>query len=187
MDVENLARTLFEVKARQDILQCIYRYAHGVDRLDREMLLSAYHLDAIDDHGICVGTPAQFADYFFEFNQKRKFATHHNIGNHLCDLDGDIAHTETYYIYVSRNTDDPPMSMAGGRYIDRFEYRDGRWAIAARKCTIEWDWGTDDAVLPEDMLAAFAAVGEISRDRKDLSYDRPLRIDPMRIGKDYPF
>jgi hypothetical protein len=38
MDVEKLAKTIAEVKARQDILQCISRYAHGVDRLDREML-----------------------------------------------------------------------------------------------------------------------------------------------------
>ena len=149
--------------------------------------MSAYHPDAIDDHGICVGMASEFADYIFEFNAKQKFATYHIIGTHLCELGGDTAHTETYYIYVSRNKYDPPMSMAGGRYIDRFEYRDGRWAIAARKCTIEWDWGTEDTVLPAEMLAAFAAVGEVRRDRKDVSYDRPLKVDPARIGNNHPF
>src|SRR5262245_26493709 len=86
MDIETLARTVAEVKARQDILQCIYRYSHGVDRLDREMLVSAYHHDAIDDHGIFIGTASEFADYFFEFHEKRQFATHHIIGNHLCEV-----------------------------------------------------------------------------------------------------
>jgi hypothetical protein len=28
----------------------LVRYCREFDRLDREMLLSAYHLDAIDDH-----------------------------------------------------------------------------------------------------------------------------------------
>jgi hypothetical protein len=31
------------------------RYSRGIDRLDRDMLLSAYHPDAIDDHGMFVG------------------------------------------------------------------------------------------------------------------------------------
>src|SRR5882724_2908499 len=39
---------------RQAILDCLHRYTRGVDRLDRQLLLSAYHADAIDDHGLFV-------------------------------------------------------------------------------------------------------------------------------------
>jgi hypothetical protein len=40
------------------------RCCRGVDRMDRELLLSAYHSDAVDDHGMFVGGPEAFADYF---------------------------------------------------------------------------------------------------------------------------
>ena len=33
-----------------EILDCLQRYARGIDRLDRELLRSAYHDGAIDDH-----------------------------------------------------------------------------------------------------------------------------------------
>jgi hypothetical protein len=39
---------------RQEILACELRYCSGVDRFDREMLLSAYHPGAMDDHGAFV-------------------------------------------------------------------------------------------------------------------------------------
>jgi hypothetical protein len=32
------------------------RYSRAIDRLDRELLLSVYHEDAVDDHGVFVGT-----------------------------------------------------------------------------------------------------------------------------------
>jgi hypothetical protein len=181
MDSGDTQKTLWELKARSEILQCVHRYARAVDWLDRQMLLSAYHPEALDDHGIFVGTAAQFADYFFEFHRKRQTATFHIITNHVCEMAGEHAHAESYYMYVCKNTSGSPMSVAGGRYIDRFEYKGGRWAIAARKCTVEWDLGAE-AVLPPELLAAFAAVGRISRDATDASYERPLMIDPKRVG-----
>ena len=45
---------------RQAILDCLTRYGRGVDRFDRELVLSAYHPDAIDDHGAFVGTREEF-------------------------------------------------------------------------------------------------------------------------------
>ena len=69
-------------------------------------------------------------------------ATHlshqHCLFNHFCDLDGDVAHTETYYMFVGMNREGEPLVMSGGRYIDRFEKRDGRWAVAARLCVRDW-------------------------------------------------
>ncbi len=76
---------------RQEIFDCLVRYCRGVDRLDAELLASAYHPDAIDDHGIYVGRPHQFADYFLAFHEKNQTATQHVITNHSCELDGDTA------------------------------------------------------------------------------------------------
>ena len=62
MDAEAAALAR-EMKDRQEIYDCIMRYCRGIDRLDREVLLSAYHPDAIDDHGSTyVGGVEGFAD-----------------------------------------------------------------------------------------------------------------------------
>ena len=64
--------------------------------------------------------------------------------------------------------------MHGGRYLDRFEKRDGKWAIAARKCLIEWGGALERIAMPAEVMAAYAATGTVSRDTTDASYARPL-------------
>jgi hypothetical protein len=46
---------LQELVDRADILDCVQRYARGIDRHDVELVASCYHPDAIDDHGLYVG------------------------------------------------------------------------------------------------------------------------------------
>jgi hypothetical protein len=43
--------------------------------------------------------------------------------NHRCELDGDLAHAETYWLFAGRNTFAPAISLHGGRYLDRLEKR----------------------------------------------------------------
>lgn len=162
---------------RQEILDCLTRYCRGVDRLDRDILLSAYHPDATDDHGIFVGSPVQFADWVFNMHGTQQKRTNHTIANHSCEIDGDIAHAETYCIYFGNNKDGT-IDVVGNRYIDRFERRNGEWRIADRICMVEWYGGLGEANHP----LMIAAMGELmsnapnERDRSDTSYARPLRI-----------
>lgn len=181
MDLASLARELRVLQDRQAILDCIHRYCRAVDRFDRELLLSVYHADAIDDHGLFVGGPEAFADWVFAFHGEHQHATQHIVANHSCELDGDVAHTETYWMFAAMNKTGAPLSLGGGRYLDRFERRDGRWAIAARKCVIDWGGTPGETNIPAEVLALFAAVGSTARDRSDVSYERPLRIAPSRL------
>ena len=166
---------------RQEILDCLVRYCRGVDRLDAELLASAYHPDAVDDHGLYVGRPHAFADYFLAFHEKNQTATQHIITNHFCELDGDTAHCETYWMFAGMNREGPALSLGGGRYIDRMERRSGRWAIAARKCLYDRQGQPGDYALPPEQLAILHGAGLATRDRNDPSYERPLTIDPKRI------
>jgi hypothetical protein len=99
--------------------------------------------------------------------------THHGLLNSTIEIDGDTAHSETYYLFVARNQDET-MWMAGGRYVDRLERRAGEWKIALRTNFIEW------CCLPPAMPIPFADVPDIAgngvsaRDRSDPSYARPL-------------
>jgi ketosteroid isomerase-like protein len=194
MSPEELERAVGELQDRQQIHDCLMRYSRGVDRLDRELLLSVYHEDAIDDHGVFVGSAAEFADWAIAMHTRTHLSHQHCVLNYTCELDGDVAHTETYYMFVGMNREGPPLAMSGGRYVDRFEKRDGRWAIAARVCVR--DWAPLEAI-PETLdQAALTVVKSLdertkelmrsgaqpARDRGDVSYERPLRIDPGRLG-----
>lgn len=179
-ELEQKMRALID---RQEIHDVILRYCRGVDRLDRDLILSAYHPDAIDDHGLFVGGPEAFADHFMSFHGRLQTATQHIVTNHVCDLDGDVAHTETYWLFAAMNRDGPPLSLGGGRYLDRMERRAGRWAIAQRKCLYDWQGRPGDYDLTAEQLAAMVGAGPATRDRSDPSYERPLRVDPERIRR----
>ncbi len=172
---EQILAGLRELQDRQAILDCIHRYCRGVDRMDRELLLSAYHADAIDDHGVFVGVAADFATWVFSTQQSDQVSHQHAILNHSCELNGDRAHTETYFLYQGTNRIGP-ATLSGGRYVDRFDRRDGRWAIAARVCVVEWisELGKDPA--SPDFRAALNSNAPSRRDRNDISYMRPLRV-----------
>jgi hypothetical protein len=182
-----------ELHDRQAIKDCLMRYARGVDRFDRDLLLSAYHADAVDDHGKFLGGPTEFWDWAFGQHSRVHLSHQHYIVNHTCELDGDTAHTETYYVFVSMNREGPAMSMTGGRYIDRFEKRDGEWRIAYRICTRDWaamderpdfdDLSTFTStrhLLSDDVRAFMNAGFAPRRDGDDVSYRRPLVPDAAR-------
>lgn len=174
---ENLAAIVHEMKDRHEIYDCVLRYCRGIDRLDREMLLSAYHPGAIDDHGTFVGPVEQFWDYVHALHHTYQHRTQHHITNHRCEIDGDVAHGESYYIFRSLNKQAPLHTNASGRYIDRFERRGGRWAIAERVCLVEIrndHWAPTGFEGDEDYLPA-------TRDRGDTSYQMPLAIDRARF------
>ncbi|MNR29990.1 hypothetical protein D3C85_1474140 [compost metagenome] len=65
--------------------------------------------------------------------------------------------------------------MAVGRYIDRFEKRNGRWAIAERVCVTESVNQIEAVDLPPAFRAVQMGNARSSRDRDDISYQRPLR------------
>jgi hypothetical protein len=181
---EAMVRELWD---RQAIRDCLVRYCRGVDRLDRELVISAYHEDAVDDHGIFVGSPAAFADWCLPLHAKSHHTTQHIITNHHCELAGDVAHTETYWMFAGMNAEGPPLMISGGRYIDRFEKRGGRWAIALRKCVNDWRGVPGESFLPPAARAAMNSGAHVSRDRQDLSYERPLTLDESRRGYVFRF
>jgi hypothetical protein len=152
-----------------------------MDRLDPDMTNSAFHADAVLDYGVYVGNPAGFIEYFYDLHRRYHLSTNHMICNHVCELAGETAFTETYFAVANNNRHDPPFGLAGGRYVDQFERRNGRWAISVRKCVAEWD-ATPGVDLVDKLTTAFTEVGKLSRDREDLSYQRPSVIAPERIG-----
>jgi hypothetical protein len=194
MTHDELVAAVTELRDRQAIHDCLMAYSRGVDRLDRELLLSVYHPDAIDDHGVFVGTPEAFADWGVAMHTATHLSHQHCIFNESVDLDGDTAHVESYYMFVGLNRTGTPLAMSGGRYLDRFERRDGRWAIAARVCVRDWaplaevpevlDQAALTVVTLDERTTDLMRTGaQTARDRTDPSYARPLTVDPGRLER----
>ena len=172
MDAD-LETKLRELADREEIRQVMMRYARGLDRLDTELARSCYWDDAIEDHGSYVGKPDDFIAW--ANGTTRAFeSTQHGILNHTCDLQGDDAYCETYYIFTSRATVAPHL-MSTGRYVDHFQRRNGEWRIANRVCIIEAQYELHDYVLTRMMPPAYNDDHpcQASRDRDDVSYHRP--------------
>ena len=124
------------VVAAEAIRQAACRYCRGVDRLDLELMQSAYHPDATDDHGIFVGNAHEFCAFAIDRHGQKDTATMHCILNHAIEIDdADHARGEVYNVtYRIRSADGggEEMHTAWGRYVDRYERRGGTWAISHR-------------------------------------------------------
>src|SRR5688500_15736631 len=91
---------LEELLAERAIRNVILRYCRGIDRMDKELVRSCYHDDAVDDHGSFCGTPGEFVTWVWRL-LARYTMTMHFVGNMLIELDDDdrsVARAETYGI-----------------------------------------------------------------------------------------
>ena len=168
-DLERL-RTLMD---RTEIYDCLIRYCRGADRLDREVMLSAYHPDALDDHGAVILQASEFVDWALDYHQEHQHTTQHAITNVTYDIQGDEAHVESYYSFWAANKAKPDQ-LAHGRYIDRFERREGEWRIAARVCITDGILAVDQFPIDPVFQPALKSNGPSLRNRADASYERPL-------------
>ena len=173
LDPRRLAR-LERMLDRQDILDCITRISRAIDRFDRELFLSGYHADAVIDAGEFVGDPGKVYDGGAALHEQGQSTTLHNLTNHSCEIDGDVAHAETYWLYNGLNRDGSNW-VAGGRYVDRLERRAGEWKIAFRCTLLEWSGTIPRANVPLFENAADVYLNGVSaRSKADPSYRRPL-------------
>ncbi len=74
------------------------------------------------------------------------------------------------------NHDGITARVISGRYIDRLEKRDGQWKIAVRRSTVELMFTADASGL-QSQLFKDQGYPAGTRDRRDLSYLRPLTLD----------
>ena len=177
-ELEQLRRDIQHLKDRAAILDCITRHARGCDRHDVDLITSAYHDDSVDEHGFATNRGPEYGGWANETHAATSLAHTHNVTTHTCEIDGDTAHAESYVIVVLLGADGRTAQFISGRYLDRLERRDGHWRIAVRRSTVEVMFVADASVLQSTF---FTEKGYLqgTRDRTDLSYERPLLIESM--------
>jgi hypothetical protein len=141
---------------KEQIRDVMLRYARGVDRRDWELVRSAFYADCVDEHADFKGKRDEFIAWVrqrHDVDDFRKSA--HLLANCLIEFaDDGVAAVETYFVArlelgaaasEHRAMLDQGRSSGGGRmrvqvqgrYVDRFEKRDGEWRIARRRTVFD--------------------------------------------------
>lgn len=159
---------------KQDIYECLVRQSRGADRGDKALFLSGFHQDSVVTAGPFVGCPADLFDWASKFQADMYTATIHKLHQMSCDIDGDVAHAETYYFFVGCLAGGETNLLAGGRYVDRFERRGGVWGMVMRNNFVEWTSTLPATANPLGEIPGLELNGVVARDGSDASYIRPL-------------
>jgi SnoaL-like domain len=124
---------------REKIRDCLARLSRGLDRRDARLVSTSYWPEAVDDHGVFVGSAEEFLNWVVPGFPAMRL-TLHTLGQSLIDLRGASAVVETHvttYHRVDVNGQDRDI-IVGSRYLDRMEKRDQQWRIAHRKMVYDW-------------------------------------------------
>ncbi len=138
---KDLETRLRELLDKQEIHEILLTYCRGVDRRDTELIARAYHPDAVDDHGDFVVAARDIPALFTALAGRPANGGMHLVANSLIEVEGDTAWAESYFLAI-KDADDAGRSylrIRAGRYVDRFERREGSWAIAERVVVDEWN------------------------------------------------
>jgi hypothetical protein len=180
-----------ELAARAEIADAVNRFCHAVDRHRWELMDEVFHEDATSRFLDKVRPWREMVDGA-RVSMGALGATHHQTGNMLIALEGETAHVETYVTAYHRvpsgapagfwdGREDEYEGIAGGRYVDRFERRDGRWKIAERQTLVEW---RNDQPLREGSLSR--TPGQIRGQRGDADASRPVVAALLDAAKARP-
>ncbi|MGI9596097.1 MAG: nuclear transport factor 2 family protein [Acidimicrobiales bacterium] len=132
----------------RQINAALLSYCRGIDRLDGAAVLAAFHPGAmLLDYGPEPTTIEAFTERILPSLEERFTATQHRISNTAITVDQRGALVETYVLAYHVEAGEPAepggdgadrLYTFNGRYIDRFESRDGRWRIATRALRCDW-------------------------------------------------
>lgn len=137
------------------IRDTMLRYCRGIDRRDWELARSAFFDDATDHHADFRGPIRDFFDWIIPQHDQVAKSTH-MLGNVLIEFAGaTVAVVESYFLaslelgpeaaghrkqFAAQETRALPGRVkldVLGRYVDRFEKRDGAWRVARRQVVFD--------------------------------------------------
>jgi hypothetical protein len=151
---------------KQAITEVIRTYCRAVDRLDIPLGQSIFHEDGYADYnkGFYQGPGKGVIEAICQSHHD--LTSHsHQVTNILIEVDGDKAGSESYIYGTMRSEHDGKAMHIGvwGRYLDKWEKREGRWGIVRRMVVFEHDEMRE--VTPANQEA------RSTRDASDPSYE----------------
>ena len=147
--------------AKQDVHDLIMAQARATDRHDRALLASLWHEGAeVDVGGFFTGPAAEYCEFVLQATSGLK-RMYHSVANEWSKVEGDQAVAESYVIAFTTDAQDMD-ELTGGRYLDRFERRDGAWKFTQRSYVMDWTMrqpSTDQSDQPGGMYESLRTRG----------------------------
>ena len=154
--------------AEQAIRKAVTYYSRGCDRCDLEIFKKAFHADAEVKYGTYDGHYEKFCEEIVAGNLTLKDTSHTIINQYYeIDINSNKASGEIYVLALW-GSDDFNYTCSG-RYLDKYESRDGDWRIVFRQYLYDWSRTTkysgDD---PNEMFKGLKYRG--TQNKNDISY-----------------
>ena len=186
-ELESELRLLLDKQALGELL---IRYARGIDRWDRELVLACFHPDASVHYNTYEGNAIEFYEALWERTEGHGDGQagiprgQHVVTNALFEVRGDVAYGESYLearrsgIGSRRAGAESEATGPGfpieriGRFIDRCERRNGEWRFVSRRVAMEW---MSEEVEGSDVMPGGYRLENFAptrHDRSDPSYER---------------
>lgn len=159
--------------------QLAWTYCHAIDRGDLKLVRSLYHDDAIDDHGpMFSGSPDEYVAWLPSMLANWEI-TSHVISNMLFLIDGNQAEGELVVLAYHRTPAPGSRELiARGRYLDRYEKRDGIWRFLRRSLVLD---AMEERATPMSEGPSLDEGMEKGRlDAGDACFTRLARFDRQR-------
>jgi len=159
-----------ELSQRVEIVDALLSYTRGIDRLDKESVISAFHPGAIlNNYGPEPMPIEDFVEYALPSLKQRYSATQHRVSNIRIEIKEDRALVESYVLayHVKSSESSKQLHTFNGRYIDTFALRDAHWKISER--FLRNDWSKVDDITEE--MAGSSVWVKSRRDADDPIYD----------------
>jgi hypothetical protein len=123
-----------------ELRKLVHAYCRAVDRGEFEQLRGLYHHDATDAHGGFSNGGAD--DFLAQLERTRPYirSMQHNVTTVNFVIDGCRAEGEVYTIatHTLAGRDNDLDVIVGGRYLDKYEKRDGSWKFVDRTIVTDW-------------------------------------------------
>lgn len=142
----------FHTHTGQALHDLVCTYARAVDRADEALLASVFHPDADVVTGVIDGKGPDFARGIVTMLRGNARSAFHSITDEHYDIAGETATGEVHILaHMVTLGDEPQETLTGGRYLDRYERRDGTWRIARRTFVHDWSM-SQPATFEQDGL-----------------------------------
>jgi hypothetical protein len=169
----NVDQALFhELLSKHQVQEQLNHWTRGADRIDIDEMRSAFHPNAHIDYGFFDGTVEEFLPWVVRFHSEDLVSTTHTISSVLVKVSGETAGSESRVeccLRFRHPSGGELDLLLAGRYLDKWERREGVWRIADRTALVD-HYRTllvERDAMVEDLVKAPIA-GKRSKD--DLSY-----------------
>lgn len=147
-----------------EIRDVLSAYCQGSDRVDGERMAGVFHPESWIDHANNHSDGRTFVADALPEQVEYTSLVWHQMGQSMIQVDGDNARAETYVLVAIRKSAARGnlLDLMGGRFVDTFVRKDGRWLIKTRIQLRDWsvtvESGRDD--LAKSAFATGHASGE---------------------------